>query len=178
MAPMRVELKPHPQTPSGAIVSIEAEAWRTQNGDLLTRHRAIGEIGALRLPPCVPARRADNLWKHTCFEAFVGDGGGGYYEFNYSPSSEWGAYHFDGYRSGMAAAAAIRPELEISYGEGVFELRAFIAGDQLALLDRPWRLALAAVIEEMNGVKSYWALAHAPGKPDFHHRDGFALELP
>jgi hypothetical protein len=44
--------------------------------------------------------------------------------------------------------------------------------------DAPWLLGLSAVIEEMNGRLSYWALAHPPGKPDFHHADCFALELP
>ena len=29
-----------------------------------------------------------------------------------------------------------------------------------------WRLGLSAVIEETNGRKSYWALAHPPGKPE------------
>ena len=38
-------------------------------------------------------------------------------------------------------------------------------------------LGLSAVIEEANGRKSYWALAHPPGKADFHHADCFA-ELP
>ena len=33
------------------------------------------------------------------------------------------------------------------------------------------------VIEELDGTKSYWALAHPPGKPDFHHPDCFALTL-
>jgi hypothetical protein len=38
-------------------------------------------------------------------------------------------------------------------------------------------LGLSAVIEETSGAKSYWALAHPPGRPDFHHADGFALML-
>jgi hypothetical protein len=33
------------------------------------------------------------------------------------------------------------------------------------------------VIEDQSGGVSYWALAHPPGKPDFHHADGFALEF-
>ena len=41
-----------------------------------------------------------------------------------------------------------------------------------------WRVGFSAVIEERDGTMSYWALAHPPGKPDFHHRDCFALELP
>jgi hypothetical protein len=36
---------------------------------------------------------------------------------------------------------------------------------------------LAAVIEDTRGDKSYWALAHPPGKADFHHSDTFALEF-
>jgi hypothetical protein len=39
------------------------------------------------------------------------------------------------------------------------------------------RIALAAVIEDEKGRFSYWGLRHAPGKPDFHHPDGFALEV-
>ncbi|HZF44227.1 MAG TPA: hypothetical protein VEZ48_12550 [Sphingomonadaceae bacterium] len=42
----------------------------------------------------------------------------------------------------------------------------------------PLRLALSAVIEESAGRKSYWALAHPPGAPDFHHPACFAAELP
>jgi hypothetical protein len=44
--------------------------------------------------------------------------------------------------------------------------------------DSVWELGLSAVIEETDGHKSYWALRHPPGKPDFHHPDCFALELP
>ena len=43
--------------------------------------------------------------------------------------------------------------------------------------DNGAKLALSAVIEELDGTKSYWALAHPPGKPDFHHPDCFALTL-
>ncbi|HET9510952.1 MAG TPA: hypothetical protein VFO80_07330, partial [Sphingomonas sp.] len=39
-------------------------------------------------------------------------------------------------------------------------------------------VALTAVIEETDGTKSYWSLAHPPGAPDFHHPDCFALKVP
>jgi len=42
----------------------------------------------------------------------------------------------------------------------------------------PWSVGLSAVIEEIDGTKSYWALRHPPGPPDFHHPDCFALTLP
>ncbi len=41
----------------------------------------------------------------------------------------------------------------------------------------PVSIALSAVIEETDGTKSYWALRHPPGPPDFHHPDCFALTL-
>jgi len=43
--------------------------------------------------------------------------------------------------------------------------------------DTAWRAGVSAVIEESDGTKSYWALAHPPGEPDFHDADGFVLEL-
>jgi hypothetical protein len=39
------------------------------------------------------------------------------------------------------------------------------------------RLGLAAVIEDKAQVLSYWALKHPAEKPDFHHADGFVIEL-
>ena len=39
-------------------------------------------------------------------------------------------------------------------------------------------MGLSAIIEETDGTKSYWALAHPPGEePDFHDPACFALEL-
>jgi hypothetical protein len=41
----------------------------------------------------------------------------------------------------------------------------------------PGAWGLTAVLEEADGVKSYWALAHGPGKADFHHAACFAARL-
>jgi hypothetical protein len=53
-----------------------------------------------------------------------------------------------------------------------------------ALLPERWRtahaklkIALSAVIEDESGRVTYWALKHAPDKPDFHHAAGFILEV-
>ena len=39
-------------------------------------------------------------------------------------------------------------------------------------------LGLSAVLEDLHGRISYWALAHPPGNADFHDDAGFALKLP
>ena len=43
--------------------------------------------------------------------------------------------------------------------------------------DAQWQLGLSAVIEERDGAKSFWAMAHPEGAPDFHHRSCFAATL-
>jgi len=49
---------------------------------------------------------------------------------------------------------------------------------RLALpVDAGPRFSLTAIVEQSNGALSYWALAHASAKPDFHHPDSFVLNL-
>jgi hypothetical protein len=70
--------------------------------------------------------------------------------------------------------------MEVLSGDTQFELQVSPDLDRLPGLSgyADWRLGLSAVIEETSGDRSYWALAHPPGKADFHHSDCFALRLP
>jgi hypothetical protein len=44
--------------------------------------------------------------------------------------------------------------------------------------EHKWQLGLSAVLEETDGTRSFWALAHPDErKPDFHHPDCFAAQL-
>ncbi len=178
---MRQALTLHPDSPCGAAIEIAAEAARPRPGALRLRYRVAGEVGALSLPPVATPARADGLWRHSCFEAFLRAApGGAYHEFNLAPSTLWAAYRFAGYRAGMRIAQEVEaPQLAVEAQDGTFELRADLALDRLPDLppDAPWQLGLSAVIEEANGRLSYWALAHPPGRPDFLHSDCFALEL-
>lgn len=178
---MRLHLKQHPNTPDDAVSGIEVEAARLEPRGLRLRFVVGGDIDRVLWPEPAPPARADDLWKHTCFEAFVKAGeGDGYFEFNLSPSGQWAAYAFDGYRAGVRPLDGVEVrDLFRDPDDGRYEFEAVLdlAGLDLPL-DRPWRIGLSAVIEEASGTMSYWALAHAPGKPDFHHPDAFALDLP
>ena len=164
-----------------AATRIDVEAARPRPGSLVLRYVVTGRMADLRLPPVAAPARADGLWRHTCFEAFVrASPGAAYYEFNIAPSSQWAAYRFGDYRSGMSVASEVSaPRIEVQSNGGCFDLRASLALDRLPGLpgDTEWRLGLSAVIEEAGGGISYWALAHPPGKADFHHSDCLALEL-
>lgn len=172
---IRRALKLHPESRCDAVAAIEVEVARLQAGSLVLRYVVTGKIGDLRLPPVVTPARADGLWKHTCFEAFVrAPSAAGYTEFNFAPSMEWAAYRFSAYREGMTVAREVAaPLIDVIAGEDAFELQAMLAFPDTGTR----RMGLSAVIEEAGGRISYWAIAHPPGKPDFHHADCFALEF-
>jgi hypothetical protein len=178
---MRQALRLHPDSLCRAATHIEVDVARPQAGSLVLSYFVAGKIGDLRIPPVVSPVRADELWQHTCFEAFVGSSANAaYYEFNFAPSTQWAAYRFGSYRSGMRVATEISaPRIEVQSSPECYTLQASLELDRLSGLPRDarWRLGLSAVIEETSGGRSYWALAHPPGKPDFHHSDCFAHEL-
>ena len=179
-----VRLVRHPETPAAAVRSVAARVGRTRPGILTVTYVLEGDLARLRVPPPRTARMAARLWEHTCCEIFIACRGlPGYHEFNFSPSSEWTVYAFKRYRDGapLAAPAAndLDPQIAVRRTAGQLELEAAIPLARLSWLHRTAALALAlsTVVEDDNGSLSYWALNHPAGKPDFHHADGFALEI-
>lgn len=178
---MRLALRPHPDFPSTVIAGIEVEAELREGGVFALRYEAIGAPHGLSIPGHAAPGRADELWRTTCFEAFLkADGEPSYFEFNLSPSRRWAAYRFGGYREVMTNVEVEQdPSIVVEARADRLILAAELETDALAELasSGTWRLGLSAVIEAGDGSKSYWALAHPPGKPDFHHGDSFALEI-
>lgn len=169
------QLKCHPDTPCGAVTSIEVTLARPGPGAVVLTYTVLGNIDLLRLPPARLPARTDNLWQYTCFEAFFRPSPGtAYNEFNFAPSTQWAAYKFDSYRSTLIVAGEQpAPEIRVKTASGQMELRVGVD----FVLPKAGSMALSAVIEETDGRKSYWALAHPQGKPDFHHTDCFACDL-
>jgi len=171
---MRHALKIHPDCRCEAVESIEVEVGPRSGAQLRLRYIATGRMSDVLVPAPADPERADDLWQSTCFEVFAQQTGAeGYDEFNFSPSTQWAVYRFNRYREGMSKPDVLAPRIEGRHGERRYEL--LVAFDLPG--GAPWRLGLAAVIEETNRRKSYWALAHPPGRPDFHHADSFVLEI-
>ncbi len=175
---MPQSLRLHSDSHCRGATRIDVDVARSPAGSLRLTYVVTGNIGDLRLPPVTALARTDELWRHTCFEVFVRPlPGEAYYEFNFAPSTQWAAYRFDGYRSGMRVATEIdAPRIDVQAAPGHYALQAALDLSRLPR-DAAWRLGLAAVIEETGGRKSYWALANPPGQPDFHHSDCFACEF-
>lgn len=165
-----MKLIPHPASPPVIVSAVEVDAAVVRGESLLT-YRVTG--GPVFVPPAASPVRTDGLWRTTCFELFVRPAGGqGYFEFNFSPSTAWAAYRFDGYRAGMENLPVAPPRIE-PVEDGVR-----VVLDLGGLPGNEWTAAITAVIEEADGTKSYWALRHPSEQPDFHHADSFALTLP
>jgi hypothetical protein len=171
----------HPETYSQDVHGIEARVNWTEGEVLAVTYTLYGDIKRLLIPPSGAPCRADYLWQHTCFEAFVSvKAKPEYCEFNFSPSREWAAYHFHRYRDGAPLDdRALAPKITARRTDTRLDLDATIHLHRLPLMRQKCclRLGLCAVIEGENGALSYWALKHPPGRPDFHHPDGFVLKI-
>jgi hypothetical protein len=175
-----IDLKCHPSGRPEAVRAIEVLVRRPAGAELQISYRLHGDVSRIRVPlrgvPCF----ATGLWRHTCFEAFIATAGrAAYHEFNFAPSGDWAVYVFRSYRDGAPLADEMaRPCIAVCSTGSLLELDAVIRLDGLSAVHSgaSLRIGLSAVIETGDGL-SYWALRHPADKPDFHHADGFALEI-
>ncbi len=163
---------------SAAVDSIAIRAKRVSPGELRLQYRLTGTLAALHLPVVSASQRRDELWQHTCAEVFVAEQvTTAYCEFNFSPSTAWAAYEFDDYRLGMRPSSCQAPQIHCTLSEQMLELQVQLFLPSHFEHQSPLRLGVTMVVEQLSGYRSYWALAHAGERPDFHRRDGFIVEL-
>ena len=169
-------LIPHPDHLPAKVSQVEAAVIGLTEHWLSIRWR-VEDAAEVLVPVFAGKGRADGLWQQTCFELFLRvPGEPGYVELNLSPSEQWAAYDFASYRSGMEERPVPRdPVCTLRRGQNmlIFDAAVPLAG----LPPLPWQFGIAAVIEEEGGVKSYWALRHGEGAPDFHAPACFAAAL-
>jgi len=173
-----LHLKCHPSARPSAVRSIGVLVRRPADAELRVIFHLDGDLRRIRVPPPGAPRIAAQLWRHTCFEAFIAkEGHPAYHEFNFAPSGEWAAYAFSGYRNGgRLANEEMRPLIEVRSSRSRLELESVIRLDSLSAVHprATLRVGLSAVIEDGDCL-SYWALRHPADKPDFHDADGFTL---
>ena len=167
----------HPDAAAPWIRAVQVGVTVMPDGTLSLTYALNGDLDRIRIPVPDASARADGLWRHTCFEAFVAvDGAAAYAEFNLSPSGQWQAYGFRAYREDRYPLPARHPDVDCRVARGRLLLQACIDPGGLPPGNH-LRLGLSAVLEDDRGGFSYWALRHAAGPPDFHHPEAFALSL-
>lgn len=169
-------LTAHPACPPLAVSSIEARIIAHDDSWLRLRWRIEGSQ-KLVVPPFAGKGRADDLWKTTCFEAFLQPSGEeAYVEINLSPSERWAVWDFSAPRVKAGDRPMPRePECTIRLGSSFAIFDGAIQA--VGLPAGACSLGLTAVIEEQGGVLSYWALDHGKERPDFHDPACFTAVL-
>ena len=173
-------LTPHPATAAPAAVRALTARAALDEGRAAVRfeYRLTGDLARLAIPARAVARRADRLWEQTCFEAFVAADGDRYFELNFSPSTEWAAYGFDGYRQGVRPLPLDgAPSIRVDETPGELRVTADVELGAVAASPWPWRVGLTAVVEDRAGGRAYFALRHSREVPDFHDAAGFVVSL-
>ena len=137
--------------------AVAALRWRIDGPDKLVVPRFAGK------------GRADELWKTTCFELFLREPARG----RYRRAQPLALRALGGLRLHRLSRGHERPP-----DAARAELHRCVSGRRWRSSMRrcrsprcpplPWQVGLNAVLEEQGGRLSYWAIAHPPGKPDFH----------
>ena len=175
---MTHRLVPHSQG-GAAHAKVAARAELDDALRLRLEWSLTGNLEELAIPRRSASRRAERLWEHTCFEAFVAPASGSsYYELNFAPSTRWAAYAFDGYRQGMRPLElAEPPKVKVVTAASELRVTAGVELGSLADAPWPWRIGLTAVVEDRAGGRAYYALLHPREKPDFHDAAAFTVIL-
>ncbi len=183
-----VGLRPHPTSTDaeapgqGPVGRLLATLFALPEGGAVFEFRLEeSRVGRLAIPAPAAPGPADELWKHTCFEVFLGvPGEPGYREYNFSPSGQWAVYGFRAWRERIEDyVPAAKPEVLFSQADDGLVLEARVPAELLPVVPAgsDLQVSLAAVIERKDGALEYWALRHVAAQPDFHARDTFVLTL-
>lgn len=147
-------------------------------GTLLIEYKIQGALERINRPSISPvAGRCHELWRHTCFELFLGiQGETAYWEVNLSPSGCWNIYHFDDYRTGMREESTIGPPLCRIISD-IDSLSLSCSLEYNSIIDNASsiEIGVSSVVEAIDGRTSYWAIEHHGTEPDFHDRRSFQI---
>ena len=150
------------------------------SGCLIAVYELNGSVKNLAIPQLsMKPERKNRLWEDTCFELFFNPvDSEAYWEFNLSPSGDWNVFRFSGYRQGMQEEQTFESlPFTVETLPDFLRLAVEIEIKKIIPESKAINVGVSAVIKNVNGDRSYWALVHKETKPDFHRKDGFIIAL-
>ena len=161
----------HPYQPCYEKIQIEGDVQFAE-GKLTVKFQWTDPDEKIVIGDALELERKAELWKHTCFEAFLhAEHHENYYEINLTPDGGWNAYEFQKYRTPQP------PQESQNLVLLSFHLEENLVEAQFHLKDQHhvWWCSLTAVIELVDGKKHYFAVEHKGDRPDFHLKESFKL---
>jgi len=133
-----------------------------------------GELEGYSFPPEAKQRRANELWKATCFELFLANSKQDeYYELNFSSSLEWNVYYLNTYRADVQEVKLENePKIEVHSAVDKFEIFFELDLELLSLKDFDI-YNVASILLTQENERTFWSVKHENDVPDFHHRGNF-----
>ena len=170
----------HPTSPKAPVTHLQASVHLDDDGEICVAYDLAGELEKITWPTPSAMQFQEGLWQTTCFELFLGiPSEPAYLEFNFAPSRAWCAYAFKAYRgppSRLETVTVAQFDFTRDVAEASLQAK-FSLPSAVPIKAEDCHAGLSAVIEHADGDLSYWALAHAAPRPDFHNRQGFRRPL-
>ena len=116
-------------------------------------------------------QRANELWKHTCFELFFGDKKrASYIEINISPSTAWNIYQFHHHRVfDKEEASLFHPLIKTLKIEDEYRLLFEHKFDKIPL-DKELIFNLAVILLDKNKKRYFYTIKKKNEEVDFHDK--------
>jgi len=120
----------------------------------------------------VGKKRADELWKATCFELFLANSKKEeYYELNFSSSLAWNFYYLKTYRADVTEVTNVStPQIELHKTNNSFKITIELELENLEEFDI---CNVACIVLRKNEERTFWSKKHQNSVADFHDRKNF-----
>ena len=167
---MKHFLQPHSQKTELTIVS----RLTFDSNNISLHFKISGAVKKYQIPLKENLKRANNLWKATCFELFLANSKTqSYYEINISPTLHWNIYRLETYRAEpKELISSSKPIIEIKEDEKSYEIDFELECKELDLVEFD-QYNLAVILLNKQNEREFWAVNPVGERPDFHDRGGF-----
>ena len=156
-------------------VSVESRVTLTKE-KILLHFKVKGKLEAYQFSQKEKIKRANELWRATCFELFLANSKTqSYYEINISPTLSWNIYYLEKYRAKpKEIAISSKPMIVTREDLQSYEIEFELECKELDLTKFD-QYNLAVILLNKSNEREFWAINPVGKSPDFHDRGGFVF---
>lgn len=153
-------------------ISIHSTFEFSKNKLCLT-FRINGELKEYIFPKQSKLKKANELWKATCFELFLADEEERYYELNFSSSLVWNLYVLDAYRAEPKEfELEEEPNITIVQKDNEFHI-VFELETKAINFEKFKYYNMATILLNKEKERTFWTINHLNDTPNFHNKESF-----